>query len=143
MAPLKVQICFLYFSKFLGESGLRLMILFSSKGNLRLLTGLAFIGRCGIIIATEEYKVIFMQEILLGIITITLIILTIELSIVFYYAIIFFKNAFFISQRIKILEGDFEQKMENLEAELTLFSAKLVKTIFQRLNKFLKPNKTK
>jgi len=104
---------------------------------------LAFIGRCGIIIATEEYKVIFMQEILLGIITITLIILTVELSIVFYYAIIFFKNAVFISQRIKILEGDFEQKMENLEAELTLFSAKLVKTIFQRLNKFLKPNKTK
>lgn len=122
---------------------MRLITLFNREGNLRLLAGLAFIGRCGIIITTEEYKAIFMQEILLGIITITLIILTIELSIVFYYAIIFFKNAVFISQRIKILEGDFEQKMENLENELTLFSAKLVKTIFQRLNKFLKPNKTK
>lgn len=79
-----------------------------------------------------------MQDILLGIIAIVLTILAIELSIIFYYAVIFLRNAVFISERVKILEGSFEQKLEKLENELTSLSAKIIKAIIRRSGRFFK-----
>jgi len=76
-----------------------------------------------------------MQDLLLAIIAITLIILTVELSVVLYYAIIFLREMALIVRRARALEGNLEEKIEKLENELTLFSVKIIKALFKRINK--------
>lgn len=76
-----------------------------------------------------------MQDFLLAIIAVTLVILTVELSVVLCYAIIFLREMAIIARRVKILEGNLEEKIEKLESELTLFSVKIIKALFQRINK--------
>lgn len=72
------------------------------------------------------------------IIMITLIVLTIELSIVLYYAIVFLREAIIIARRVKELEGTVEQKMERLEGDLTIFGAKMARIIARGLGKIFK-----
>lgn len=79
-----------------------------------------------------------MQETLLLIIAIALVILTIELSIVLYYTIVFLREAIVIARKVKELEGTVEQKMEKMEADLTIFGAKLARVIARGLGKFFK-----
>lgn len=76
-----------------------------------------------------------MQDFLLAIIALTLVILTAELSVVLYYAIIFLRETATIARRAKILEGNLEEKIEKLENELTLFIVKMLKALFHRVNK--------
>lgn len=76
-----------------------------------------------------------MQDFFLAIIAAALVILTVELSVVLYYAAIFLREMAIIAKRAKILEGNLEEKIEKLESELTLFSVKMIKALFQRVNK--------
>lgn len=79
-----------------------------------------------------------MQEFLLLFITVLLLILVVELSMVLYYAIIFMQNAIIIIKRVRVLEGDLEEKLKALEDGLTLVSSKMIKEIFRGIGKFLK-----
>lgn len=76
-----------------------------------------------------------MQDFLLAIIAVVLIILTAELSIVLYYAVIFLREMAVIARRAKVLEGNLEEKIKKLESEMTLFGAKIIKALFHRVNK--------
>lgn len=82
-----------------------------------------------------------MQELFLGIIAVMLTILTIELTIVLYYIIIFLREAVIIARRVKTLEGSLEQKMEKLEGDLTLFGGKIARIIFRGFGNFFNKNK--
>lgn len=77
-----------------------------------------------------------MQDFILTIIAVSLVILTIELSIVLCYIIIFLREAVQIARRIKVLEGKMEAKVEKLEDKLALLGAKAIKSLLQRVNKF-------
>jgi hypothetical protein len=76
-----------------------------------------------------------MQDFLLAIIAATLIVLTVELSVVLYYAVIFLREMAIVARKVKSLEGSMEKKIEKLESELTLLSVKIIKALFQRINK--------
>lgn len=76
-----------------------------------------------------------MQDFILAIIALTLIILTVELSVVLHYAIVFLREMALIARRARALEGNLEEKIEKLENELTLFSVKIIKALFKRINK--------
>jgi hypothetical protein len=77
------------------------------------------------------------QEALLEIIATTLIVLTIELSIVFVIAIIFLYNAMMIIRRVKAYESTIEKKMDKLEKE-TAIVAMAVIIFLKGFNKYLK-----
>lgn len=79
-----------------------------------------------------------MQDFLLLFITVLLLILVVELSMVLYYAIIFMQNAIIIIKRVRVLEGDLEEKLKVLEDGLTLISSKMIKEIFRGVGKFFK-----
>lgn len=79
-----------------------------------------------------------MQDFLLLFITVLLLILVVELSMVLYYAIIFMQNAIIIIKRVRVLEGDLEEKLKALEDGLTLVSSKMIKEIFRGVGKFFK-----
>lgn len=79
-----------------------------------------------------------MGDFLLLFITVLLLILVIELSIVLYYAVIFMQDAIIIIRRVKALEGSLEEKLATLEEDLTLVSGKVIKGIVKSASKFLK-----
>lgn len=79
-----------------------------------------------------------MEEFFLGIIAITLIILTAELTIVLYYIIILLRESIIVVRKIKQLEGGLEDKLSKMEDEMSLIGAKFVKAIFKLLNKFIR-----
>lgn len=79
-----------------------------------------------------------MGDFLLLFITVLLLILVMELSIVLYYAVIFMQNAIIIIKRVKALEGSLEEKLATLESDLTLMSAKIIKGIVKSAGNFLK-----
>lgn len=77
-----------------------------------------------------------MEEFFLGIIAIALIILTAELTIVLYYAIILLREMIIVVRKIKKMEGNLEERLGKMEDEMSLLGAKFVKTIFKVINKF-------
>ncbi|MBU3924392.1 hypothetical protein KKB43_03535 [Patescibacteria group bacterium] len=79
-----------------------------------------------------------MQDFLLLFIAVLLLILAVELSMIFYYAIIFLQDAVIIIKRVKALEGSLEEKLTMLENSLTLASGKIIKKIIKGISKFLK-----
>lgn len=79
-----------------------------------------------------------MEEIFLGIIAITLIVLTAELTIVLYFMIVLLREAIIIVRRIQQLEGGLEERLSKMEDDISLIGAKFVKVIFKLLNKFIK-----
>lgn len=78
-----------------------------------------------------------MQDFLLLLIAVLLLILAVELSMIFYYTIIFLRNAVAIIERIKALECSMEEKLEIFESELTRASGKMIKKIVKGIGKFL------
>ncbi len=79
-----------------------------------------------------------MEEFFLGIIAAMLIVLTVEFTVVLYYIIILLRESIIVVRRIEKLEGGLEERLANLEDEISLLSAKFVKVIFKFLNKFVK-----
>jgi len=79
-----------------------------------------------------------MNNFLLLFIAVLLLILAVELSMIFYYAIIFLQEAIIIIKKVKALEGSFEEKLTLLENDLTLASGKIIKQIIKGISKFLK-----
>ncbi len=79
-----------------------------------------------------------MEEFFLGIISIALIVLTAELTVVLYYAIVLLRESIILVRKIKKLEGGLEEKLDKMEDEISLLSAKFVKTVFKFINKFIK-----
>lgn len=79
-----------------------------------------------------------MQDFLLLLIAVLLFILAVELSMIFYYAIVFLQDAVVIIKRVKALEGSFEEKLAMLEKDLTFASGKIIKEVIKGVSKFLK-----
>lgn len=79
-----------------------------------------------------------MEEFFLGIIAIALVILTIELTIVLYYAIILLRETIVIIKKIQKLEGGLAERFNVLENEVSLLGAKFIKVIFKLINKMIK-----
>ncbi len=79
-----------------------------------------------------------MQDFLLLFITVLLLILAVELSMVLYYVIIFMQDAIIIIKRVKALEGNLEEKLAMLEEGLTFASGKIIKEIVKGVGRFLK-----
>lgn len=79
-----------------------------------------------------------MQDLILGIIAVCLVVLTIEITIVLYFMMIFLNEAIALIRKVKALEGSFEVKLEKLEMGLALLSAGIMKKFIKGINKFLK-----
>lgn len=74
----------------------------------------------------------------MGIISIALVVLTAELTVVLYYTIVLLRESIILVRKIKKLEGGLEEKLDKMEDEISLLSAKFVKMIFKFINKFIK-----
>lgn len=79
-----------------------------------------------------------MQDFLLLFITVLLLILAVELSMVLYYVIIFMQDAIVIIKRVKAFEGNLEEKLAMLEEGLTFAGGKIIKEIVKGVGRFLK-----
>lgn len=82
-----------------------------------------------------------MTDLILGVIALCLVILTIELTIVMYFIMIFLNEAIALTRRIKALEISLEEKMEKLETGLTLLGVGVFKKLFGGFGKIFKGKK--
>lgn len=79
-----------------------------------------------------------MQDFLLGVIALTLVILTIEISIVLYYVMTFLAEAIAFMRKMRAMQGNFESKIAELEAGLSLISGKLIRSFIKGLSSYFK-----
>ncbi len=82
-----------------------------------------------------------MTDLILGVIALCLVVLTIELTIVMYFVMIFLNEAIALTRRIKALEISLEEKMEKLETGLTLLGVGVFKKVFRGINSIFKNKK--
>lgn len=82
-----------------------------------------------------------MIDLILGVIALCLVILTIELTIVMYFIMIFLNEAIALTRRVKTLEISLEEKMNKLEMGLTVLGAGMFKKVFRGLGKVFKNKK--
>ncbi len=84
-----------------------------------------------------------MTDLILGVIALCLVVLTIELTIVMYFIMIFLNEAIALTRRIKALEISLEEKMNKLETGLTILGVGMFKRMFRGFGKFFKTNNKK
>ena len=82
-----------------------------------------------------------MENLILGIIALCLVILTVELTIVMYFVMIFLNEAIALTRRVKALEISLEEKMDKLETGLTILGVGMFKKVFRGFGKFFKNKK--
>lgn len=82
-----------------------------------------------------------MTDLILGVIALCLVILTIELTIVMYFVMIFLNEAIALTRRVKALEVSLEEKMDKLETGLTILGASIFKKALRGFGNFFKSKK--
>jgi len=82
-----------------------------------------------------------MTDLILGVIALCFVVLTIELTIVLYFVMIFLNEAIALTRRVKALEISLEEKMEKLESGLSLLGIGIFKKSLKGFGRLFKGKK--